>query len=385
MPACAFARIGEGDMSEPEIRSSQDVTVPDDAPDALPPVLPPEREGAIDRFLTWIEEQPLFAGAAICFALLVIHILVLNLAGTASGIFIGGQFFAAVGTNAIEIFVLAFIAYNFVLPTLVGASCVRTYDDLRPALMIDDRTFGQTRAGLVDAFPVWRASFGGFCAVVLTTVYGPLLQRLIPGEIGAASLPTIWLYIRLALTFGLLGSSIAYVAMLHHRFRAATGTQLRIELFDLAPVQPIAHYARHVALCLAVLLALAGPAVSQSDAVYASAAILAVGAVLASGAVIGAMWGAHRSIRAAKKAATSELQLYARELWRRAYAGGHLREAVSIPALSAMLNVRNEIVRVADWPGGLAVFARVAMLAIIPILTWFGGQLLSQLSAAFAP
>jgi hypothetical protein len=236
-------------MSEPEIRSSEDVAVPDDAPDALPPVLPPEREGAIDRFLTWIEEQPLFAGAAIFFALLVVHILVLNLAGTASGIFIDGQFFAAVGTNAIEIFVLAFIAYNFVFPTLVGAACVRTYDDLRPALMIDDRTFGQTRAGLVDAFPVWRASFGGFCAVVLTTVYGPLLQRLIPGEIGAASLPTIWLYIRLALTFGLLGSSIAYVAMLHHRFRAATGTQLRIELFDLVPVQPIARYARHVALC----------------------------------------------------------------------------------------------------------------------------------------
>jgi hypothetical protein len=97
------------------------------------------------------------------------------------------------------------------------------------------------------------------------------------------------------------------------------------------------------------------------------------------------MWGARRAIRAAKGAATHDLQIYARELWRRAYFGGHLGEPVGIPALSAMLNVKNEIAKIPDWPGGFAVFARIATLAIIPILSWFGGQLLAQLSAALSP
>jgi hypothetical protein len=298
---------------------------------------------------------------------------------------VGGVFFAADSTHAVEVVLLAFIAYNIVLPTLLGAACVRAYDELRPALQIGDPTFGQTRAGLVDAFAVWRVSFGGFWAVILTTVYGPLLQTSIPGEIGAASLPTIWLYVRLALTFGLLGSSIAYVALLHHRFRAATGAQLHVELFDLAPIQPVARYAGHAALYLLILLALAGPAVSQADAAYASAAIFAVGLALVIGAVVGAISGAGNAIRSAKAAATHDLRIYARELWRRAYAGGHLTEAVGIPALSAMLNVKNEVARVADWPGGLALFARIGALALIPVLTWFGGQLAAQLSAAFAP
>jgi hypothetical protein len=50
-----------------------------------------------------------------------------------------------------------------------------------------------------------------------------------------------------------------------------------------------------------------------------------------------------------------------------------------------MLNVKNEIARVPDWPGGFAVFARIATLAIIPVLSWFGGQLVAQLLAALTP
>ena len=373
-------------MSEPEIRSSDNV---EPAPEsAAPPAVAPqpsEQEGIIDRALTLIERQPVPAALAIFVALTLLHLLILNLGGVVNGLYAGDSLFVEVGTNAVEILLLGFIAYNFVLPTLVGADCVRAYDDLRPSLLIDDRAFGDTRAGLVDGFAGWRIAFGGFWAIILTTVYGSLLGHALQGEGWGLAIQTIWLYVRLALTFGLLGSSLTYVAFLHHRFRAATGTQLRVDLFDLGPLHPISRYARRVAFYLTILLALAGPSISQPDAMYASAALLTLGALLTIGAVVGAMWGARRAIRSAKKAAMGELQIYARELWRRAYAGGRITEAVGIPALNAMLNVRNEIARVADWPGGFAVFARIATLAIIPILSWFGGQIATQILSALAP
>ncbi len=378
-------------MSEPEIRSSDNVAPPEE-PLTLP--LPAgasvgdfaeEQESWFDRALIWIEQQPVPAAFAIFIALTLAHLLVLNLAGVASGIFIGDALFIAAGSNPVEILLLGFIAYNVVLPTLIGTACVGAYDQLRPALTVDDHTYGNTRAGLVDAFAVARIGAGCFWAIILATAFGSILRGAIPGDGWSVAVQTIWMYIRLGLTFGLLGSSITYVALLHHRFRKATGAHLRVDLFDLSSIQPVAGYARRVALFLIILLALAGPSVSQPDAMYASAALLAVGVMLTVGAVVGAMWGARTAIRAAKAAAKHDLQIYARELWRRAYFGGHLAEPVGIPALSAMLNVRSEIARISDWPGGFAVFGRVATLAIVPVLSWFGGQLVAQLAAALAP
>ena len=60
-------------------------------------------------------------------------------------------------------------------------------------------------------------------------------------------------------------------------------------------------------------------------------------------------------------------------------------EAVAIPALGAMLAVRNEIARVSDWPGGWSVFSRIAALALIPMLSWFGGQIAAQMMQSLMP
>jgi len=341
--------------------------------------------GWLDGAGAWIEQRPVAAMFVIFAALAVLHVTVLNIAGVANGIFIGEDLIVTAGSNAVEIVLLAFVAYNVVLPTLIGHACVRAYSDLRPALALDEQAFAETRAALVDSFSLWRLGFGLFWAVVLTPVFGDLFRAAIPGEGAGAALLTIWMYVRIALTFGLLGASIAFIVMLHHRFRAATAKHLQVDLFDMAPLEPVARYARRVALFLIVLLALAGPAVAQPEAMVPSAAVLAVGIVLTGIAVVGAMWGASRAIRAAKKTALVELQTYARELWRRAYANGRITEAVAIPALGAMLTVRTEIAKVGDWPGGWSVFARLATLAGIPILSWFGGQLVAQLTQTLAP
>lgn len=377
-------------MSEPDYRETETF---EEAPVrlALPPpshaqtYAGPQATGLLDAMLLWIERRPL-ATAAIIFAVLAtLHILILNLTGLASGFYIGDAFILTAGTTPIELILLAFVAYNIVLPTLFARACITAYDALHPAFALDDRQFGHLRATLVDPFVITRIGAGLLWAFLLTPVFGSLLRNAIPADGATGALLAIWMYVRIALTFGLLGASIGYVVMLHHRFRLATGAHLKIDLFDTAALKPIAAYARHVALYLVILLALAGPAVAQPEAMYASAALLAAGIVLTAMAVAGAMWGARRATRAAKRVAFTELDAYARELWRRAYVNNHIAEAVAIPALGAMITVRNQIARLPDWPGGWGVFARLATLALIPIVSWFGGQLAARLMATFAP
>jgi len=376
-------------MSEPEIKDAETI---EDAPPERPALPPPSAyrseaaspRGVLDRALLLGERQPLIVAVAALVLLTVLHLLVLNAAGVANGLYVGETFFASEGPNPVEILLLAFVAYNMVLPTLMSQACTGAYDDLRPALAVDDRSFGQTRAGLLDPFFAVRLGAGFLWAVLLTPVFGSLLKSAVPGEGSAAALLTIWMYVRIALTFGLLGANMGFIVMLHHRFRAATGAHLRVDLFDMTPLQPVARYAREVALFLFVLLALAGPAVARPEAMYSSAALLAVGVIMAALAVVGSMWGARRAIRAAKKVAVADLQAYSRELWRRAYANNRIAEAVAIPALGAMITVRNEIARLDDWPGGWGVFARIAALVIVPILSWFGGQLSSQITSMLA-
>lgn len=378
-------------MNEPEIRDAETV---EEAPTrlALPP--PPRAQaepaalspsGVLDRLQLWVEVRPVAAALVLFAVLVVLHLIALNLAGAARGIFIGDTLFFAAGSGPVEIVLLAFIAYNVVLPTLVAQSCIRAYDALRPALQAEEHQIASSRGGLLDPFFGVRLGAGLLWAMLLTPVFGALLRETVPGQGAGAAILTLWLYVRVALTFGLLGASIGFIVMLHHRFRAATGSQLRVDLFDLAPLQPIASYARRVALYLIVLLALAGPAVAQPDAMYASTALLLAGVLLTCTAVVGAMWGARRAIRAAKRTAIHELDAYARELWRRAYVNEKVNEAVAIPALGAMITVRNEIARIPDWPGGWGVFARLATLAVIPIASWFGGQLVAQLMPALTP
>ncbi len=345
----------------------------------------PIATGIVDAVLLWIEKRPLAAAAVIFAALTALHLLILNLTGIANGLYIGDTFIFAAGSTPIEIVLLAFVAYNVVLPTLFAHACIKAYDDLRPTIALDERQFGQTRASLLDPFYMVRLIAGLLWAVLLTPVFGSLLRNAIPGDGVTAALLTIWMYIRIALTFGLLGASIGFIVMLHHRFRVTTAAYLKVDLFDTQALQPVAKYARRVALYLIILLALAGPAVAQPDAMTASAILLGLGIVLTIVAVAGAMWGVRRAVRAAKNTALAELQTYSRELWRRAYVNNHVAEAVAIPALGAMITVRNEIARISDCPGGWAVLARVATLTLIPLISWFGGQLAAEVMATFAP
>ena len=359
--------------------------VEEQPPPAPPRPAPrPPEPNMIERGLLFVELRPWTTALIIFAALTLVHLTILNIAGVAEGLYAGEKFVLTSPPNSITIVLLAFIAYSIVLPTLMGHACIRAYDMLRPSLMLDDRGYGETRAGIVDAFSGWRFWCALAFAVILTPSFGEIWRQKLPGDGSGYALQAIWLYLRIATIFGLIGSTLAYIIRLYRAFRAVTAEHLRIDLFDLAPLRPVARYAKLTAFYLLVPLALLGPAIVEPDAMAQGIVVFVLGLALVALAVVAVMLGTRRSIRVAKKTAVVELSTYSRELWRRAYVGQRIVEAMAIPALGAMITTRAEIRRVTEWPGGLSVAWRFAVAALIPIATWFGTPIAAATMALLA-
>ncbi|MBI1211905.1 MAG: hypothetical protein GC190_10615 [Alphaproteobacteria bacterium] len=338
----------------------------------------------VERVLLFVELAPWTTALIIFGVLTLLHVTILNIAGVAEGLYVGNDFLLFSPPNSVTIMLLAFVAYNIVLPTLLSHGCIRAYDTLRPSLMLDDRGYGETRAGIVDPFVGWRFWCALAFAVILTPSFGEIWRQQLPGDGSGYALQAIWLYLRIAAIFGLIGSSLAYVIRLHRAFRAVTAEHLRVDLFDLAPLRPIPRYAKLAAFYLIIPMALLGPAIVEPDAMVQGIVVFAVGLLLVALGVVAALLGARHSIRSAKKTAVGEISAYARELWRRAYVGQRIVEAVAVPALGAMITTRAEIRRVSEWPGGLGVAGRFVVVALIPVITWFGAPIVASVTALLA-
>lgn len=370
---------------------SKDLIVVEQPPVEEQPLPPPPRPtprapepGFVERTMLFAELRPWTTALLILAALTLLHVTILNIAGVAEGFYAGENFILTTPPNSVTITLLAFIAYSAVLPTLLSHACIRAYDALRPSLMLDDRGYGELRAGIVDPFVGSRFWCAAGFVVILTPGLGEIWRQKLSGDVAGYAWQVIWLYLRIAITFGLIGSTLAYVVRLQRAFRAVTAEHLRVDLFDAVPLRPVPRYAKLMAFYLLVLLALLGPVIVEPDALTQGIVVFALGVVLVAAAVTGAMAGCRHSIRAAKKAAVAELSTYARELWRRAYAGQRIVEAVAIPALGAMITTRAEIRRQPEWLDGWNVAGRFLLILLIPLVTWFGAPLASAITAILA-
>jgi len=354
---------------------------------ALPPPVhhpvPQPAPGIIDRFISWIELRPLWSGAA-AFALLIgIHIAFMNFAGAMQGVNVGDVFFFTSMGGLSDLLLLALIAYCIVLPTFLARSGLTAFADSSGTLTCNDREYDDHLSTLAGANAVARLVFGGFWAAVLTPVFGNLMQASAIVPSASADILTIWMYIRLALVFGMMGSCLAYVALLHYRLSAALAAHLRVDLFDMTAMAPLARHMRASILYLGVPLLLMGPILSRPDAATSSAMLLGFGASICVIIAFGAVWGARKAIRQAKQLALGELHAYSREIWRRAYANGRFVEAVALPAMAAMLTIRNQIGRMSNWPGGWINVLRCFLWAAMPAASWFGPQAAAWLIQPF--
>ena len=354
---------------------------------ALPPPAhqpaPPPSAGILDRFISWIELRPVWSGGIALVLLVGLHVAFMNFAGAMNGVFVGDVAFFATADGLSDLLLLAMIAYCIVLPTFLARSGLTAFADSSGTLTCNDSEYDDHLATLAGANAVARLVFGGFWAAVLTPVFGNLMQASAVVPSANTGILTIWMYIRLALVFGMMGSCLAYVALLHYRLSAALAAHLRVDLFDMTAMAPLARHMRASILYLGVPLLLLGPILSRPDAATASAMLLGFGASICVIAAFGSAWGARKAIRQAKQLALGELHAYSREIWRRAYANGRFVEAVALPAMAAMLTIRNQIGRMSNWPGGWINVFRCIVWAAMPAASWFGPQAAAWLIQPF--
>jgi len=351
---------------------------PPRAPEATMPTA-----GWLDRLVVGVEQKPWHAAALILALLVAVHVAVMNLAGAMTGLARGKEIFPFTADGVAELALLALVAYGVVLPSLLARGSLAAFADTAGALSATEDEFDERLTGLADSHAVARLVFGGFWAAVLTPVFGNLLQAAQAMPAAGTGLLAIWLYIRLALVFAMLGASLAYVVLLHYRLSRALASHLRVDLFDPSALAPLARYMRRSVVLLAVPLLLLGPVLSQPAAATASASLLAFATLVVLIAAFGAVWGARVAIRDAKARVKDELNAYSREIWRRAYSNGRIVEAVALPAMAGMLTIRNQIARMANWPGGWSNVVRCLLLALLPVLTWFGPQAVQSLLQPF--
>ena len=355
----------------------------------LPPPLPShpvtDQPGMFDRLVSFVELYPLPATLVILVGLVAAHVVIMNLAGVMSGMSVQQSLFMFQPAGFADVLLLALIAYNVVLPTFLARSGLTAFADVAGSLTCNDKVYDDHLHELASAHLLVRLVFGFFWAAILTPVFGSVLQGLLPGGTAGTPMLTIWMFVRLALVFFLVGSSLSYLAMLHYRLSAALGQFLRVELFDMEPLQPLARHIANATIFLSIPVALVGPIMARPEAVTASATVLGFAATLVLAASFGSMWGARRAIRGAKLTALTELHAYSREIWRRAYVNGRITEAVALPAMAGMITIRNQVARMSNWPGGWTSLARCFLLATLPAFTWFGGLMLSWLLAIFVP
>lgn len=356
---------------------------------ALPPPTPasePVRRmsaGLVQRMVSLVEMRPLVSLAILFAGLLALHATILNLAGAMSGVFVGGAFFLLDPSALADVLLLALVACCLVLPTLLTRSALNAFADTAGALSASEEEYDATLHALAEPSTIVRLVFGGFWAAVLTPVFGNLVETGAATPQATTWLITLWLYIRLALVFGMLGSSLSHVALLQYRLSAALARHLRVDLFDASALAPLARHMRLSILYLSLPLLLMGPVLSRPDAATASATLMGFGILVVLVTGFGGMWGARTAIRATKQMVQAELNAYSREIWRRAYSNGRIVEAVALPAMAGMLTIRNQIARMANWPGGWPNVLTCLALALLPVISWFGPQAIQSLLEPF--
>jgi hypothetical protein len=341
------------------------------------------RRKLLERLVALVGARPLLSLAGIFLALTALHVAIMNAAGVLTGVFIGKTIFLLDAAARADLLLLALIAACIVLPSLMAASSQRALAETTSAHATTATEQAAAMRTLAAPNIILRLVFGVFWAAVLTPVFGGLMQPAVASAPEGTFLITLWLYLRLALVFGMMGSCLAYVSLLQYRLSAAFAAQLRVDLFDPSALAPLARHMRLSILYLSLPLLLLGPILSRPEAATASAILMGFGIVIILLAGFGGAWGARSAICKAKQKIRDELNAYSREIWRRAYSNGRIVEAVALPAMAGMLTIRNQIGRMANWPGGWPNVLKCLILALAPAVTWFGPQAIQSLIQPF--
>ncbi len=246
---------------------------------------------------------------------------------------------------------------------------------LRPALALDDAEFERQVEHALSVPPRRLAIAGATSALLFGSI--PFVDPEFWGGGPPPPLtePLLWLLVLRSAATGWI-SGHAFVSELQvTRALARLGRHhLRVDLLDLDALSPVARASQRGAFAWVlgsslVSLFWLGPAAAASNAVIVTLLLLLV---LLSFFL--SVFGAHRSIVAAKREALAALEARIRR-----GAPALLAGESAEPGLADAIAYHGFVSRLREWPFGAPVLVRWAVIAGVGVASWLGGALAEQL------
>jgi hypothetical protein len=275
----------------------------------------------------------------------------------------------------LDILNAALLAYVLLAMVLLRRGRLADLRALRPALDLDDEGFQRHVERALCVPPGQLALAGATSAAVFGSI--PFIDPEFWGGGPPPSLtePLLWLLvIRSAITGWVSGH--AGISEFHvTRTLARLGRRhLRVDLLDLDGLSPIARASQRGAFAWVLASSLVslfwlGPAAGSANAVILSALLVLLGV-----SFVVSVYGAHRSIVAAKEETLAALEARMRRGAPALIAGERAEDG-----LADAIAYHGFVSSLREWPFGAPVVARWGLIAGLGIASWLGGALAEQL------
>lgn len=274
----------------------------------------------------------------------------------------------------LDILNAALLAYILLALVFLRRGRLADLRTLRPALALDDGEFQQQVERALCVPPGQLAIAGASSAVVFGSI--PFIDpEFWGGAPPPLTEPLLWLLVLRSAVTGWV-SGHAFVSELHvTRTLARLGRyHLRVDLLDLDALSPLARASQRGAFAWVLVSSLIslfwlGPAAGSSNAVILTFLLLLV---LVSFFL--SVFGAHRSIVAAKREALDALEVRIRRGAPALVAGQPTEDG-----LADAIAYHGFVASLREWPFGASVLVRWGLIAGVGVASWLGGALAEQL------
>jgi hypothetical protein len=276
----------------------------------------------------------------------------------------------------------ALFAYAPVATAVLRRGRLRDLRDLRGVLPVDEAGVARLEAETVSV-PPRRLAAAGLTGALLIGAMPVLDPRFWPGGRPDHVLDPEMLYFvaRNAATGWLFGHAIATDVTGVLALRRIGATSIRVDLLEPRTLAPFARSGLRSAFVWVlaaslVLLFWLGPAPGSANGPL-------VGVILVTVALgfFFTVYGAHRSLVAAKREALDALNERIRTAGSSLLEGG---SADGSPALADLIAFHGFLERVREWPISAPTVVRGGLIAALAVGSWLGGALVERLLELFA-
>jgi hypothetical protein len=269
------------------------------------------------------------------------------------------------------------VLFAYIPAALWFLRCARLRDlrELRPALRAD-APFEPLARAMVCPSPR-RLALAGLAGAALLGVLPAIDPAFFEGEPPALASPVMLFFVgRMALTGWLSGRAVLTEVGAVTALSRIGERCMRVDLLDLRPFEVFARAGQRSAFAWVLVSSLVslfwlGPGAGVANAFIVAAILVAV-----SLAFVGGLYGAHRSIAAARSEALRAVEARIAQAGATLMAGG--TDAPG-PRLADLVAWHAFLARVREWPVGAPVLARTALLAALAIGSWLGGALVERI------